>query len=101
MEVLGYDSKVGIPDADSEHLIARVLCWVLHIFRLIAPATVRFKKFMQRTLCHALHFCHLRIKVFAKSPPMEMPATLLAGAEKDRRTQRVLNIHCYGFVVAR
>ena len=46
MAVLGYDFKVGITDAGSQGLIARVLCWVLHIFRVAAPVTVRFKNSM-------------------------------------------------------
>jgi len=63
MAVLDYDFKVGITDAGSQGLIARVLCWVLHSFRAAVHCS---RLAWQRTLCAMLPFCDRRVSVARK-----------------------------------
>jgi len=63
MAVLGYDFKVGITDASSQGLIARVLCWVLHILVLLLPLSSGSQVARQRILCAMLPFCDRHVSV--------------------------------------
>ena len=93
MAVLGYDFKVGITDAGSQGLIARVLCWVLHILELLLPLPSGSHVSRQRTLYAMLPFCdrHVSISrnnvapVWTRSFPISKePATLGQHLRKKR-----------------
>jgi DNA-binding XRE family transcriptional regulator len=63
MEAVGENPEFGSRYASDQLMIARVVCWVLHILELLHPLSSGSKTAWQRTLCAMLPFCDRVVSV--------------------------------------